>query len=235
MIYGLVARGFNAGGFNLTAPSGSETFRTEKSWNYEVGARTSLCDDKVTASVAWFYIDWDDMQLSQFNALTGGFVVNAGESDSTGAELEITAKPTDEVQLFGGIGVMDTELKRFTDQFGQDVSGDNLPFAPEWTANVGSQLTMDVSEDLQLFARAEYFYVGTFYYDAGNGGGENYDLANFRVGCEGKNWRVDAWLNNAFDEHYVPVAFQPNPADPTLFVGESAAPRTYGFTVRLTF
>jgi len=235
MSYVLVARGFNAGGFNLTAPAGSETFRPEKSWSYEVGTRASFCEDKLNVAVAWFYIDWDDMQLSQFNAASGGYVVNAGESDSTGVEVEITAKPIDEVQLFGGIGVMDTEFKRFTDQFGQSVAGKNLPFAPDWTANVGSQLTMDLCKDVQLFARAEYFYVGTFYYDAGNRGAENYDLANFRVGCGGKNWRVDAWLNNAFDQNYVPIAFQPNPGDPTQFVGESSAPRTYGFTVRLTF
>jgi iron complex outermembrane recepter protein len=235
MSYVLVARGFNAGGFNLTAPPGSETFRPEKSWSYEVGTRAGFCEDRLKVSAAWFYIDWDDMQLSQFDAMTGGYVVNAGKSDSTGAEIEVTAKPVDEVKVFGGIGVMDTEFKRFTDQYGQDDSGQNLPFAPDWTANVGSQLEMDLCEDVQLFARAEYFYVGTFYYDAGNRAGENYDLANFRVGCGGKHWRADLWLNNAFDEHYVPVAFQPSPADPSLFVGESAAPRTYGFTIRLTF
>lgn len=235
MTYVLVARGFNAGGFNLTAPSGSETFRPEKSWSYEIGTRASLCEERLSVTAAWFYIDWDDMQLSQFDAMTGGYVVNAGESESTGAEVEITAKPLDEVRIFGGLGVMDTEFKRFTDQFGQDVSGENLPFAPDWTANVGSQLTFDLSDDLHLYARAEYFYVGTFYYDAGNRAGENYDLANFRLGCGNENWRLDVWLRNAFDENYVPVAFQPNPGDPSQFVGESAAPRTYGFTVRLTF
>ncbi len=235
MMYGLVARGFNAGGFNLTSPSGSETFRTEKSWNYELGVKTSFLEDRLIVSAAAFYIDWDDMQLSQFDAATGGYVVNAGGSDSTGVEAELTAKPIEELQLFAGIGVLDTEVGQFTDQFGTDVSGQNLPFAPDWTANVGSQLTMDLCEDVQLFARAEYFYVGTFYYETGNRAAENYDLANFRVGCGGEKWRVDLWLNNAFDEDYVPIAFQPSPIDPTAFVGESAAPRTYGFTVNLTF
>ena len=86
-----------------------------------------------------------------------------------------------------------------------------------------------------MFARAEYFFIGNFSYDAGNRGNESYELANFRLGVGGEHWRVDFWLNNAFDHDYVAVAFQPNPADPTQFVGESSAPRTYGFTVRLTF
>jgi outer membrane receptor protein involved in Fe transport len=78
-------------------------------------------------------------------------------------------------------------------------------------------------------------HVGQFYYDAGNLGAERYELAHFRCGIAARNWRVDGWMRNAFDERYIPVAFQPNPADPSSFVGESAAPRTYGVSVALTF
>ena len=56
-----------------------------------------------------------------------------------------------------------------------------------------------------------------------------------RVGVGGPNWSVVGWMRNAFDEEYVPVAFQPNPADPSTFVGESGAPRTWGLTVSLDF
>jgi outer membrane receptor protein involved in Fe transport len=46
---------------------------------------------------------------------------------------------------------------------------------------------------------------------------------------------ADLWVRNLFDEEYIPIAFQPNPGDSSLFVGESGAPRTYGFTLRLSF
>lgn len=51
----------------------------------------------------------------------------------------------------------------------------------------------------------------------------------------GDHWRLEAWVRNAFDEEYVPVAFQPNPMDPKTFVGESGAPRTFGLTLSVEF
>jgi iron complex outermembrane receptor protein len=63
--YFSVARGFKAGGFNLTAPMGSESFGTETSWTYELGAKTQWFDDRLTANAAIFFVDWDDMQCGQ--------------------------------------------------------------------------------------------------------------------------------------------------------------------------
>lgn len=233
--YALAARGFKAGGFNLTAPAAQVAFGPETSWTYEAGVKTTWLDDDLEANVSVFWVDWDDMQLSQFDPSFGGYVTNAGQANSRGAEIELRARPVDELALFGGLGFLDTEFDRFTDQFGRDVSGRSLPFAPDATANVGGQLTLPLNDGLTGYARAEYFYVGEFFYDAGNGESERYDLANFRLGVAAKQWRIEGWLNNAFDERYVPIALQVNPADPTMFVGESAAPLTFGVTLRLTF
>lgn len=233
--YVLAARGFKAGGFNLTAPSARVAFGPETSWTYEAGVKTTWLDDALEANVSVFHVDWDDMQLSQFDPSFGGYVTNAGEADSNGVEIELAAQPIEEIGLFGGLGFLDTEFDRFTDQFGRDVSGRNLPFAPDMTANAGGQLTLPLNGELTGYARAEYFHVGEFFYDAGNGAAERYDLANFRLGVAARQWRIEGWLNNAFDERYVPIALQINPADPTMFVGESAAPLTFGVTLRLTF
>lgn len=235
MAYVLAARGFKAGGFNLTAPSGSETFGPEKSWTYEAGFRSSSREGKVVVAGSLFFIEWDDMQLSQFNAQTGGYVTNAGQSTSMGAEIEIVSRPIEGVQLFAGVGVLDTEFDRFTDQFGADVSGKDLPFAPENSGNVGIQVSKPIDDGLTCYVRAEHFHVGDFFYDAGNLKAESYNLTNFRVGLGGEQWRIDGWIRNAFDNDYIPVAFQPNPGDPTAFVGESAAPQTYGVTLRVRF
>ena len=110
-----------------------------------------------------------------------------------------------------------------------------LPFAPKTTFGFGAQWTRDLGDGLALHARAEYAHFGTFRYDAGNHGRERFGLANFRLGVSGDHWRLEAWIRNAFDEEYVPVAFQPNPTDPTTFVGESGAPRTFGLTLSVEF
>ncbi|MCA8957839.1 MAG: TonB-dependent receptor [Planctomycetes bacterium] len=233
--YVSAARGFKAGGFNLTAPASSTSFGPETSWTYEAGVRSELFGSGVTGGVTAFFIDWDDMQLSQFDPSTGGFVGNAGESWSRGLEFELNGRPTENLQVFGSFGVLSTQFRSFRDQFGTDVSGRDLPFAPDHTLSGGLQYSGQLNETVSWFARAEYVYVGKFYYDAGNRDGEQYDVANFRLGIGNQSWRLEGFLNNAFDEEYIPIAFQANPANPSAFVGENAAPRTWGISLSATF
>ena len=81
------------------------------------------------------------------------------------------------------------------------------------------------------FLRGEYVLIGEFFYDAANLGRERYALANFRAGLERGALRLEAWIKNAFDETYVPVAF-PDPSGSGDFIGENGAPLTWGVTLR---
>ena len=233
--YFTVARGFKAGGFNLTAPAGQESFGNETSWTYELGLKSSWLDDRVQANAALFFVDWDDMQLSQFDPSAGGFVSNAGESTSQGVELELSAEVTDELTLFGTAGYLETEFDRFTDQFGQDATGNSLPFAPDWTFGAGAQYRRQLGDLYAALLRVDYFHTGEFYYDAGNRGGDRYDLVNLRAGLDCGDVRFDLFLQNALDEVYVPIAFQANPGDPNQFVGQNGAPRTIGVSLSVRF
>jgi len=234
-LYGLAARGFKAGGFNLDAPPGLIPFAPETSWTWEGGIKTSLFDGRLRFDAAYFRIDWDDMQLSRFDARIGGYVTNAGESTSQGLEFELASRPLDGLDVFATFGYTDAEFESYVDQYGDDVSGNALPFAPDTTFSVGAQLSGDLFDGVRYTLRGEYAAAGSWYYDPGNRESESYSLANFRVGLGGPRWRVQVWVRNAFAGEYVPVAFQPSPADPSVFVGESGPPRTYGATVSLTF
>jgi iron complex outermembrane receptor protein len=61
-------------------------------------------------------------------------------------------------------------------------------------------------------------------------------LANVRAGVRGRYVFAEAWVRNAFDTFYVPVAlaFDPRLA-PSGFLGESGAPRTFGISAGVTF
>jgi iron complex outermembrane recepter protein len=235
-VYALASRGFKAGGFNLTAPTGLESFGTETSWTYEIGVKTAWLDDTLTASFAAFWIDWDDMQLSQFDPAAGGYVTNAGESESRGIEIEAAWEMVEGLQLVGAFGFLETEFDTFIDSFGQNVRGNQLPFAPETTASLGLQYTHEFADgDWFAFARVDFFGVGRFYYDAGNLASEQYELVNLRAGAGGRHWEFVGFVNNVGDERYQAVALQGNPADPTFFVAESAAPLNFGFAGELRF
>lgn len=233
--YVSAARGFKAGGFNLTAPTGSESFGTETSWTYELGVKSQWLEDRLTANAAVFLVDWDDMQLSQFDPLAGGFVANAGKSTSQGIELELAGSISDDLTIFGTAGYLDTEFDSFTDSFGQNVAGRNLPFAPDMTFGAGAQYTRKINDETQGFARIDWFHVGEFFYDAGNLGSERYNLTNLRLGWTQGGVRFEGFVSNLLGEEYVSIAFQGNPGDPTQFIGANGAPRTYGLSLSVKF
>ena len=235
LIYALAASGFKAGGFNLAAPANRLAFAPETSWTGEIGAKTSWLDGLLTWNLAAFYVDWDDMQLTLFDASTGGFVDNAGSATSTGIETELRAQPVGGVEVYGSFGFTDAEFDEFTDPFGADVSGNALAFAPETTWSLGMLLSSGEDENHRLFLNVAWVGVGTYYYDAGNRESESFTLLNVRAGIERPSWRLEAFVNNALDEEYVQVAFQPNPADPTAFVGENGAPLTLGAALTFSF
>src|SRR5881394_312188 len=105
-VYGTVARGFKAGGFNAASPTGAEAYGQEHSWNYEGGLKTSTLADRLSANVAAFYIDWQDLQVNVPNPLVPAqfFVANAAGASSTGVEAEVHARPDPRLDLFGAAG-----------------------------------------------------------------------------------------------------------------------------------
>jgi len=233
--YGTIGRGFRAGGFNLRAPAGTSfgTFDTETSWTYEAGIKTRWWDDRLSLSAAAFYIQWDDQQLNLFDPTVGGFIANAGESTSRGFELEALLTPAEGWLIFANVGYTDAEFDAFTDPFAGDVAGNDVPFAPDWTWAVGAQRSQPLGGDWELFFRGELTGVSEFYYEPGNAASEDgFVLANARVGVRNGRFSIEAWVRNAFDEDYIPVAFQTTPGS---FVGENGPPLTYGVSGTIRF
>ena len=71
--------------------------------------------------------------------------------------------------------------------------------------------------------------------DANAAGQDAYSLANLRGGARAKFVFAEAWIRNAFDTHYVPVAFPYGQLAPSGFIGEPGRPRTFGVTAGVTF
>ncbi|HYG34853.1 MAG TPA: TonB-dependent receptor, partial [Clostridia bacterium] len=248
LAYGTVSRGYKAGGFNAVSPLNSESYGQESSWNYEIGAKTTWFDNRLSVNLALFYINWEDLQLNLPTGAPGQFyIANAGSADSKGVELELVVRPLAGWEVFGGIGYTDARFlggatAGHTDPFGTDsivdVGGRHLIYTPEFTANGGMQYTWQVSQHAALYARAEVVAYGRYYYNPLNTAyQDSYTLANFRVGVRGDHWFAEGWTRNAFDTEYVPIAFEfPNGAfGGSGFVGESGAPMTFGVRAGLMF
>ena len=235
LLYTSAAKGFKSGGFNLAGPADQLAFEPETSTTFEVGVKQSWPKTGVEVGLSAFQIDWDDMQLSLFDASSGGFVDNAGQSTSRGVELEARAEPIENLTLNAGLGLIDTEFDEYVDPYGADVTGNALTFAPESTLALGVQYAWSLRRGLNPFVRVDWMDVGEFFYDPQNLESESYQLLDLRVGLKSEGASISLWAKNALDEEYVPVAFQASPADPAVFIGESGAPRMLGFTLRFVF
>jgi iron complex outermembrane receptor protein len=234
-----VTGGFKAGGFNPASPAGQEAYGEEKTWNVEGGFKSAWAGRRVITNVSVFSIDWTDLQLNLPNAAVPGqfFISNVGGARSSGLEVEINGRARDGVDLFATFGYTHARFDADTVSSGVPVGGNTIPNTPSYTSSFGAQLSRAITPVVRLYGRAEAVFYGGFKYDDLNLAEQDaYSLTNLRAGARGKMLFVEGWIRNAFDTHYVPVAFAYSPQlAPSGFIGESGRPRTFGITAGVSF
>ena len=238
IVYGSVTRGFKAGGFNAASPPGSEAYDEEHTWSLEGGVKTAWAGGRVRANASVFRIDWQDLQLNLPNSFVPGqfFIDNAGSAVSSGVEVEVTARALAALDVFGSLGYTHA---RFDDGVligSTDVGGNEIPNTPDFTATIGAQATQMIRPGLTIYGRAETTVHGAFKYDEANTEGQDsYSLVNLRGGVRFGLVRVEAWMRNAFDTKYIPIAFEYRSFAPSGFIGEMGRPRTFGVDLGVAF
>ena len=226
--YFTVANGYKAGGFNPASPAGSESYGEEHTWNFEGGLKMLLADGRVSANLAVFHIDWEDLQLNLPGNVPGQFyIANVGGAASTGVELEINARAAPGVDVFTSVGVTNSEFSDGSSSSGVNVAGNKIPNVPEYTASAGLQYGRAVGR-AALVGRADVVFYGAFQYNDQNSlGQEAFSLVNLRFGVTAGFLTGELLMRNAFDTHYIPIAFPYPGLAPSGFVGEMGAPRTF--------
>ena len=212
LFYANAAQGFRGGGVNgtlvvtLGAPP---TFEEDTLWQYEVGVRTLLLDQRLALSGALYWIDWQDFQTLGDSSTTGGFAytVNGGGARSRGLDLEVQARPTPYWELTGGYSYTDSEL---VDDTISAPSGTPLPFVSRHKVSASVQRAFPISARLTGVARFDYGYsskregtiVNTPASQAARGFLRNpsYQVGNFRAGVSTDRWQVYAFMNNIWNE-----------------------------------
>jgi iron complex outermembrane receptor protein len=256
MIYASFAQGFKSGGFNQvrTAAGVNGEFDDERSRNYEIGWKGSWLDRRLQVNGTVFYVDYDDFQAQGFDG-TNITVRNAGSLESKGVELDVIYLPTSNLTLGTAIGYNDAEYQDFEGgectaaqvfavtggnplifpDCEQDLTGERLDNAPEWTVSSYAQYESAVpGTDLNWFGRLEHNYTDEFYMAQDldeNLLNDDAHLVNLRMGIYGgdRKWEVTAWARNLTDEETYVIGFD----IPVLsgYAAINAPPRTYGLTL----
>ncbi|TIH12830.1 TonB-dependent receptor [Marinifilum sp. JC120] len=235
--YTTVSTGFLAGGFNFYSATDADSFayNAEHTLNYEAGIKTNWFDNILTFNLTAFYTDVTDKQVRE--SVAGGGVgawkfSNAASAHTQGIEVESSYSPIPELQFIAGFGYADSEIDNWTTTAGGttiDYSGKKLPWAPEYTYNLGVQY----NHESGIFVIADLLGTGEQYFDAANElKGDAYETVNLRLGYTIGDLELSVWSENIFDTAYS-VKKVATASGSTL--AEDGAPMTYGFTLNWNF
>jgi iron complex outermembrane recepter protein len=209
-LFGGWSRGFRSGGFNQTGvgavadTSGiagvNDLFEAEVADTWEVGFKGQFLDRRLNVGLSLFDTESTDGYFFVF--LVANSTQNLGnlDADYKGAEFEISAKVTDNLELFGSYGYTDSEITGMEDP---SVIGNNAPLVSDVTYNLGAQWRQPLGEKLALALRADYRHVGRTWWEPYNTTSRDpIDLVDLRIGLEGEKWAVTGWSTNLTDEEY---------------------------------
>ena len=238
--YGFRSGGFNSSGSQATVETYygglslddgtpnlrnvSDTYDKEVSKAAEIGFKAFMLDRRLSLNGAIFHTKVDDMQF--FNFFAGPFgllrvVTNIDEVTIEGAEVDFRWKANDMFSIFGGYGYTNGEIDKYVGR--PYTEGNEIPYAPEYTGNLGAELTFQLGADLQLLTRLDATFVGETWFHPvqeerlpnlftafGFGEGEfskmkrdPYAALNLRISLQGERWGVTAWGRNITDEEYL--------------------------------
>lgn len=186
-------------------------YKPEQSWNYELGIRSELLADRLSAEVTGFYMDIQDVQLTKFvNSGNGRVLTNAGKARSYGVEASLHARLADGLTADVNYGLTRATFRDYNN--GQeDFKGNFIPYTPRHTLNVGLQYTrlfhgawLD-----QFTASAQFSGAGKIYWTERNDIYQRfYGTLNAKLGVRKGVLNVSLWSRNITNTHYAAFYFE---------------------------
>ena len=230
-LYATVSKGYKAGGFNTQMFSdvlqqqvmkqmgfGSlydvadvVTYKPEKSWNYEIGIRSELLFQRLSAELTGFYMDIQDVQLTKFvNSGNGRILTNAGKAQSYGIEASLRARIIDGLTADVNYGFTHATFRDYNNGK-EDFKNNFIPYTPRHTFNVGLQYTRLFRNAWidQFSASAQFSGVGKIFWTERNDIYQKfYGTVNAKVGVRKGIVNVNLWSRNITNTHYSAFYFE---------------------------
>ena len=245
--------------------------KPERLTNYEIGFKGRLADGKVQFQTALYYAIWKDQLNNRSRTeadrpvaqggngtntplqITG--FANTGETKLTGIEVEVTAKPTEHLELGIAAAMNESDIQSFSNPLvsqlsgiiGDGFRGKQLPLASKYSANLSAQYGTAISawDDASWFVRGDLSWKDKQFLNPANITWiKARTVVNLRAGVTRGPLTFDAFVMNAFnDKNYVsgfqggiiaPAATPVAPAETYVIVGLPEL-RTYGARLAYKF
>lgn len=242
LVYGGVSTGFKSGALNANNPIAGGA-GPEKITSYEVGLKSDLLDN-LRLNAAAFYYDYTNIQQNVIDSGSGAtFLVNGGDAEIQGIDLELTYRPIEQFTLHASGTFLDSEVKTDAALASGSIlptKGKRTPGSPETSINVGGDWAIPFVTTGELTLNGNYIYNSGYFFDAenriGTAGAEegSFSLVNLNLSYTfpNENIRLSVWGNNVFDEAYYRTGVV---AAGFALINIAAPPAQYGATLTIDF
>jgi iron complex outermembrane recepter protein len=246
-VYATASQGYRVGGPNGPIPTticGADLaalgltaappqYAPDTIWNYEVGSKNRLLDDRATINAAAYHISWSGIQVSRGLDCGFDFGGNAGSAAINGGELEMAARVMPELTVGFSGSYTDAYFTSGVSDAGV-INGSLVPGTTKYTFDVFGEYRANLF-GRGTFARAEFQRVGPEL--NGLAGSTTtrivpaYGLLNLRMGVDLGAWSFELFARNALDSRAVIY----ERATDGLHYDDLAQPRTVGAQVQFKF
>jgi len=255
---------FFADDMGVPLPVINDDYEKETSSAFEVGFKTRLLGGRMELEGAAYHTTVDNMQFFEFMVGTFGLlrvVSNIDEVEISGVELGLRYRVTDNLSLYAGANVTDSEIQANSSR--PDTVGNVSPYTPDFTVNAGVNLVLPVTSSFDFFARVDAQLIGETWFHTvqegsrptifqplfelgfGPGAGalgtadfsnalrDSYSTIDIRAGFSGETWTLAAFALNVTDEQF-PEEIIPAPEFGGTFDHPNAR-RRYGIELSMKF
>ena len=163
-------------------------------------------------------MDTRDQQIAKFvKSGLGRMMVNAGSSESYGAEVSLTASVNRNLSLNGSYGYTHSTFKKYdagksSSDENIDYSGHYVPFVPRHTMNAGVNYSFFFNENnwaQSLTVGLNYTGAGKIYWTEKNDVSQSfYGTLNGRISLQAKALQIDFWGRNLTNKDYTTFYFE---------------------------
>ncbi|MDB4309258.1 TonB-dependent receptor, partial [Porticoccaceae bacterium] len=205
--------------------------------NFELGAKFTLLENRLTLNTAIYRTDWKDIvgvTIATTSECPFGISDNVGEASSEGAEVEISYLMSSALKVDLALAYNDA---RYTTVISPTVpSGGDLPYAPDVTVNLGLEYRFDLSGN-PAFIRTDFNY-----FDDVLASGQSlflslpldsYTQVSLRAGVTVEQWELALYGSNLLNEDSF-LLYGDLYSDGT-YTGPKLRPRKLGLQIKYSF
>jgi iron complex outermembrane receptor protein len=250
MLWGSVAKGYKAGGYN-SVEVGS-VFDPEDVWNYEAGVKSVFPDlNLLVNSSVYYYIYKDKQAISLTTETESGipnYLIETSDEEAWGVDLEARWQPIDPLTLSATVAWIDATYADKKTREGEDLSGDPTG-EPYWSLSLGADYVVALGAFGHADFSAQWGYRGETRCNAGATlQGTCQVSPSFKVGeaterldlraawtSDDEHWGAAVFVTNVLDDQYVDGINNLTTATFGTPFASITAPRQWGVEVMYQF